>query len=938
MYTQVIGLRQGGRSSHGTLELAASPPENLAYSKCRSSRALQEIVVGASPSSAAGQVRDEWWTTWPGQRGECVMAHSRIRRGATPFGLAAASIAAIIGVGASPDVAQEKSAPPPAGASAILPLKVVKTHVVNSRNERVRLRGVNVASLEWSSDGERHILKSVETAIRDWRVNHIRVPLAQDRWFGKAKEQNDGGMAYRELVSQVVEACASAGCYVILDLHWSDAGDWGKQIAQHVMPDQNSSPFWKAVAETYKNHPAVIFDLYNEPHDVSWDVWRDGGKVSERSRRDGPETSFEAVGMQKLLDTVRATGARNVVIAGGLDWSYDLSGVLSGKQLSDPNGNGVIYANHAYPFKGDTVEKWISKMETASKTLPIIVTEFGSDPRGGAGRTGEEWVRRVLEALEAHEWDWTAWDFHPQAGPILISSWNYKPTPWFGAWVQKALLGTLPPYSPPQPAAASAPAASPAPNVGSLGLFEGSGDVGVVSHPGSVQFDEVKRTYTVKGSGENMWAARDAFQYVWKKVSGDVSLAADVSFVGKGVDPHRKACLLIRQNLDADSAYVDVAVHGDGLTSLQFREEKGAATHEVQANVVSPKRVRIEMRGKYALLYLASADGDLQFSGAAERIRFEEPFYVGIGVCAHNKDVSETAVFSNVELISPLPASTARPVLYSTLETQTMSSTDRRVVHVSSTRFEAPNWLHEGNDLIYNSGGRILRVPAAGGKPETIDTGFATRCNNDHGVSPDGKTLVISDQSQEGRQSMIYTLPVTGGAPKRITSNAPSYWHGWSPDGKTLAFCGERKGEFDIYTIPAEGGAESRLTTAKGLDDGPEYSPDGQFIYFNSVRSGTMQIWRMKADGADQEQVTSDEFNNWFPHISPDGRTMVFLSYEKDVTGHPENKDVTLRRMSLPTKRIDVLGRFFGGQGTINVPCWSPDGRKIAFVTYQLVP
>ena len=110
----------------------------------------------------------------------------------------------------------------------------------------------------------------------------------------------------------------------------------------------------------------------------------------------------------------------------------------------------------------------------------------------------------------------------------------------------------------------------------------------------------------------------------------------------------------------------------------------------------------------------------------------------------------------------------------------------------------------------------------------------------------------------------------------------------------TGVFC-ERNGGFDIYTIPADGGEETRLTTAKGLDDGPDYSPDGQWIYFNSERSGTMQAWRMRADGRQQEQVTSDEFNNWFPHPSPDGKWVVFLSYDKDVKGHPENKDVMLR-------------------------------------------
>ena len=147
---------------------------------------------------------------------------------------------------------------------------------------------------------------------------------------------------------------------------------------------------------------------------------------------------------------------------------------------------------------------------------------------------------------------------------------------------------------------------------------------------------------------------------------------------------------------------------------------------------------------------------------------------------------------------------------------------------------------------------------------------------------------------------------------------------------------GERSGEFDIYSISTTGGAETRLTTAKGLDDGPEYSPDGQYIYFNSERTGKMDIYRMRPDGSEQEPVTSDEYNNWFPHLSPDGTQMVMLSYEKDVKGHPENKDVMLRLMSLKDKKITVLTKLFGGQGTINVPSWSPDGSKLAFVSYTL--
>ncbi len=345
-------------------------------------------------------------------------------------------------------------------ASKLLPLKVVGTEVRNSKNERVILRGVNAASMEWTSNGEGHILTTVNTAIQDWHVNIIRLPMAQDRWFGKAPEQTDGGKAYRDLIKQVVDACANQGCYILLDLHWSDADEWGKQIGQHKMPDQNSVAFWKEVAHAYRNQPAVLFDLYNEPHDVTWDIWHDGGTVTEKDRRTGEEKTYQAVGMQALLDTVRGTGAKNVVVAGGLDWAYDMSGFLNGKQLSDPRGNGVIYANHDYPFKGDSFAQWLTKMETATQQIPVIVSEFGAGGFRRSGQSGDEWIRQVLRALQDHQWNWIAWDLHPSAGPTLISDWNYTPTPNFGAWVKQALLGTLPPYTPPT---APAPPVSPSP-------------------------------------------------------------------------------------------------------------------------------------------------------------------------------------------------------------------------------------------------------------------------------------------------------------------------------------------------------------------------------------------------------------------------------------------------------------------------------------------
>ena len=469
-----------------------------------------------------------------------------------------------------------------------------------------------------------------------------------------------------------------------------------------------------------------------------------------------------------------------------------------------------------------------------------------------------------------------------------------------------------------------------------FGLFEGETEVGSPRRPGSLEYDSARRAYRVAGGGENMWFTNDSFHFVWKKVSGDITLSADIAFPGAGGNAHRKACLMVRQDLSPQSAYADAAFHGDGLTSLQYRETNGARTYEIQSNVSAPARLRLEKRGKYVSMSIAREGETLHPAGGAVRLSLQDPFYVGLAVCAHDTNALEQAVFLNLGWGGATPL-TAKPTLASTLETITIASKDRRVAYWTTNLIEAPNWSHDGASLLFNSRGRIYRLPFAGGEPEALDTGFAVRCNNDHGISPDGAQLVISDQSQQ-RWSLIYTLPLAGGTPKQITPLGPSYWHGWSPDGKTLVYCAERQGEFDIYTAPAEGGQETRLTIAKGLDDGPDYSPDGQFIYFNSERTGSMQIWRMKTDGAGQEPVTADEYNNWFPHPSPDGKCLVFLSNEKDVQGHPENKDVLLRLMPAKGGAPEVLARLFGGQGTINVPSWSPDSRKLAFVSYQLLP
>ncbi|MGC2639982.1 MAG: hypothetical protein WA294_22580 [Acidobacteriaceae bacterium] len=478
-----------------------------------------------------------------------------------------------------------------------------------------------------------------------------------------------------------------------------------------------------------------------------------------------------------------------------------------------------------------------------------------------------------------------------------------------------------------------------------LGQFSQESEVGTVLHAGWAGYDAASQTYRVTGSGENIWAAIDAFHYVWKKVSGDISLGADIAIVTPAGNEHRKAVLMIRQSLDADAVYADAALHGNGLTSLQFRDAKSGETHEIESALTGPARLRIEKRGDTVYLFVAQQAGDpLMPAGASIKVPLSGEFYVGIGVCAHDKDASVTATFSHVELKTPQPAS-GKPVLWSTLETVPVASTDRHVTYQAPGRFEAPNWTPDGSALIFNQNGHLARLavgggdhPEAQGQPVAIDTGVQTHCNNDHVIAPGGKWIGLSDESQADGQSSVYVALIGGGAPRRVTTQSPSYLHSWSPDGRTLAFVGERNGNFDIYTIPVEGGAETRLTTAEGLDDGPDYSPDGRYIYFNSVRTGHMQIWRMRADGSEQEQVLKDPTNDWFPHVSPDGKRMVFLAYGAEVAGHPPNQDVELRVMTLADGKITTIAKLFGGQGTINVPSWSPDSQKVAFVSYELLP
>ena len=246
---------------------------------------------------------------------------------------------------------------------------------------------------------------------------------------------------------------------------------------------------------------------------------------------------------------------------------------------------------------------------------------------------------------------------------------------------------------------------------------------------------------------------------------------------------------------------------------------------------------------------------------------------------------------------------------------------------------EAPNWMPDGKALIINGDGRLYRVDLADPAMLEIDTGFATRINNDHGISPDGTMLVISDSSEFG-SSGIYTLPVTGGAPRRVTEKGPSYWHGWSPDGERLAYVAKRADTYQVYTCPLVGGIETQVTKDFDHCDGPDYTPDGEWIWFNGERHGQVDLWRVRPDGSDLEEMTADERVNWFPHPSPDGQSVLYVAYEAGVKGHPRDHDVELRMMPSTGGEPKVLFSLCGGQGTINVPCWAPDSKRFAFVQY----
>jgi hypothetical protein len=471
--------------------------------------------------------------------------------------------------------------------------------------------------------------------------------------------------------------------------------------------------------------------------------------------------------------------------------------------------------------------------------------------------------------------------------------------------------------------------------------FDIHGDLGATPKTGSFAFDPAAREYRITGGGANIWGAEDAGFFAWRRLSGDVTVTADVHFIGAGAVAHRKAVLMVRQDLTPGSAYADIALHGDGLTSLQYRPTAGAQTAEIRSTVTAPTRIRIERRGSTFTVYAGKPGAEL-VAAAPRTVALTDPVYVGLGVCSHDANVLETAVFSNVTVQTPAPRYRSTITIYD-LTTRT-----NRTVYAADQVIEAPNWSRDGKYLLVNTNGSLYRLPLAVADPklEKLEMGDGGwRCNNDHDFTRDGKLLAFSASSPNSRQSQVWLAGGDGSHPRLMTPLSPSYFHGWSPDAKWLAFVGQRDGKFTLFRVPVEGGAEERLTSA-GYDDGPEYSPDGKFIYFNSNRNGGWDIWRIPADGggandAKAERVTSDEVEDWFPHFSPDGKRMLIFGFPKGTANHNDKMDgVVLRIMPAPGKKLkpakpEVLVKFFGGQGTINVNSWSPDSKKFAYVVYE---
>lgn len=474
-----------------------------------------------------------------------------------------------------------------------------------------------------------------------------------------------------------------------------------------------------------------------------------------------------------------------------------------------------------------------------------------------------------------------------------------------------------------------------------FGIFENQTNIGKPAKTGTVAYDVENQAYTLEGSGVNMWFDSDQFQYLYKSIQGDFILRTTVQFVGEGVDAHRKVGWIVRNNLSGNSPHVNATVHGDGLTSLQYRRKDGGDTEEVTSEETGSNVIQLERKGDTFIMSTAKF-GEAFKTVKIDSIKLKNEVFVGIYVCSHNPEVVEKAIFTNVRIIKPTSKEFKpyQDYLGSNLEVMNVITGHRKVLVHSAHSLQAPNWTENNKVLVYNSNGYLYRYRFRTGEVKQVNTGFAIHNNNDHVISFDEKLLGISHHNpKDNDHSSIYIMNPRGDSiPLKITNDGvgASYLHGISPDNNTLLFTGHRNGKFDLYSIDVDTRKETQLTDTDGLDDGSEFSPDGSTIYFNSNRTGSMKLWKMDPDGSNPQQLTFDDnYKDWFPHISPDGKWIAFISFPPEVAlgDHPFYKHCTLRIMPTEGGEAKIIAYIYGGQGTINVPSWSKDSKHLAFVT-----
>jgi TolB protein len=476
-----------------------------------------------------------------------------------------------------------------------------------------------------------------------------------------------------------------------------------------------------------------------------------------------------------------------------------------------------------------------------------------------------------------------------------------------------------------------------------LGLFEGQTELGHGAPRGDAAYSAATDTYTLTSNGANTWYHVDDFHFAWKKVSGDMTLTADISFPPPTYthepNPHRKGILMFRQTLDAGAAYVAAGAHGSGMTALQYRRVRGDNTEDIELNIDAAQTVRIEKRGDVFTLYLSMKGEPLHPEGASVSLHLTEPFYVGLGALSHDTDTVDRVEFKHVTLEPTAPTSASKSVLYSTLQTIQTEDQFRRAMLIRSipTLMQSANWAPGGKSIYVLEDGRLLNIPyltpEAGGPPRTIAPPGLVDCSGNFGLSPDGKWLAVSCAETRGGPHEVYLVPPDGaGTPRKVTqSKVPSFFHAWSPDSLTIAFTRGSAGKADIFTITAAGGTEKRLTHDT-VNDGPDFSPDGKLLYYDSARSGSTQIWRMQPDGSAAEQITDDNGSNSSPHVSPDGKSIAFLSQPRG-TGEAIGP-AKLKTMAFSEGLIRTLADFQGSRDSFSMYGWG-DNNHVAFISYQ---